>query len=151
MTIDVHGLLAAAELLDVTTFELGATRVRAANGDEPGPVEPRHEVDCETREDGGAMRVLVSTSFDVENVGSINSVQAIEYAFDGVDLHEVEIQVIEDFVNNVALMAVLPFVREAVAEITRRVFGASLLMPIVPRGAIEVTLSRVDDEDGAGD
>lgn len=53
---------------------------------------------------------------------------------------------IKQFVNEVAVMTVLPYLREGMATITAKVFGEALYIPIIARGDIAVEL----DDDGAG-
>ncbi|TGD29718.1 hypothetical protein EB835_15780 [Brevibacterium sp. S22] len=49
-------------------------------------------------------------------------------------------RVIKQFVNEVAVMAVLPYLREGIATITAKVFGTPLNLPIISRGAITVDI-----------
>ncbi|GAA1933058.1 hypothetical protein GCM10009689_10750 [Brevibacterium antiquum] len=55
---------------------------------------------------------------------------------------------IKQFVNEVAVMTVLPYLREGMATITAKVFGTALYIPIIPRGDIAV---KLDDEGVAKD
>lgn len=41
------------------------------------------------------------------------------------------------FANEVAVMTLLPFVRQSIADVTQRVFDETLLMPVVARGQVE--------------
>ena len=56
-----------------------------------------------------------------------------------VDLFDDEETVI-GFINEVAVMAMLPYVRQGVADMSQRVFEAAVLMPAFPRGAISFNL-----------
>lgn len=40
------------------------------------------------------------------------------------------------FINEVAVMTLLPFIRQAVADMSLRVFEQTILMPVMPRGAV---------------
>lgn len=41
-----------------------------------------------------------------------------------------------EFANEVAVMALIPYLRQAVADLSQRVFGAVLLMPVMQRGEV---------------
>jgi len=45
-------------------------------------------------------------------------------------------EVLIAYVNDVAVMACLPFVRQALSGLTQRVFDSPLVMPVRPRGAV---------------
>ncbi len=45
-----------------------------------------------------------------------------------------------EFANEVGVMVLLPYVREAVADVTRRVFGSSSLVPLIQRGQLRFSL-----------
>ncbi|UYG15748.1 hypothetical protein BRM3_08830 [Brachybacterium huguangmaarense] len=49
----------------------------------------------------------------------------------------------EEFVNRVAVMALLPYIRQAVADLTQRVFGDPFVIPILHAGELvfEITES----------
>lgn len=53
-------------------------------------------------------------------------------------------RIIKQFVNDVAVMTVLPYLREGIAAITAKVFGAPLNIPLIAQGDIAVEL---DDQD----
>lgn len=49
------------------------------------------------------------------------------------------------FANEVAVMTLFPYLREGVSELTNRVFGDAVLLPVAPRGAIAVELDEEQD------
>ncbi|WP_454130139.1 hypothetical protein [Microbacterium aurum] len=44
-----------------------------------------------------------------------------------------------EFANEVGIMALLPYVRQAIADLSQRVFGEVVLMPVMPRGTLWFT------------
>ena len=44
-----------------------------------------------------------------------------------------------EYANHVGFMAVVPFIRQAIADLSQRVFGQTLLMPIIRRGDVWFT------------
>ncbi len=61
------------------------------------------------------------------------------------------IELLTAFTNEVALMALLPYLRESLADVTRRVFGPPLTMPMFQRGQLQfdVATMRHTDEPSA--
>ena len=51
-----------------------------------------------------------------------------------------------EFANEVAIMALIPFVREAVWSMTQRVFGQAVVMPVMQRGEISFTPEMKSDD-----
>lgn len=45
-----------------------------------------------------------------------------------------------DYSNDVAVVALLPYLRQAIADLTQRVFGSPLLMPALQRGAVTFSM-----------
>lgn len=41
-----------------------------------------------------------------------------------------------DFANRIAVLALVPYIRQAVADITQRVFGNAVLMPVIRQGEL---------------
>jgi preprotein translocase subunit SecB len=50
-------------------------------------------------------------------------------------------QAILEFANEVGIMAIYPYVREAVNNLTARTIGEGVVMPILPRGAMTFSVS----------
>lgn len=41
-----------------------------------------------------------------------------------------------DFANRIAVLALVPYIRQAVADLTQRVFGSPALMPVIRQGEL---------------
>ena len=55
-----------------------------------------------------------------------------------------------EFANEVGIMTIYPYVREAVSDLTARTIGDSLLLPILARGAMSFgPMERVQDEESS--
>lgn len=79
------------------------------------------------------------------NVGTIEVDVAITYRTpEPVELDE---ETVLDFANNVGVMALLPFIREAVADLSTRVFGKAVLMPVMQLGSLEFRASPDSEND----
>lgn len=114
-------------------------------GGVPDDLEPRPEYELLVRQGGAEisarLRTIVRTSMGVAECDV-----AVNYATP--EAIEIEPAALEEFANNVALMAVLPYVREAIAALTLRVFGQALVMPVIQRGQLSFVLP-VDESDDA--
>ena len=51
-------------------------------------------------------------------------------------------ELIVEFANEVAVMALLPYLRQALADMSQRVFGSTLLMPVMQRGVISFVANQ---------
>lgn len=70
-------------------------------------------------------------------IGSVFVDIAVDYVLaEDVDISD-ELRL--EFANEVAVMTLLPYVRSAIGELTLKVFGTPLLMPIMQRGEVTFT------------
>jgi len=145
MTEDVSRLVnSVAELLqDVTVNLEGLTFYKVA-------AELRDDIEVDDPEIGD---VLPSYSLRLLHEGSEIGVRLAVHLT--TDIGEVAIDVAANYVtpvpidlpsavhlefaNDVAIMALIPYVRESVWSITQRVFGQALVMPVMQRGEIAFT------------
>ncbi len=93
------------------------------------------------RHDGREIGTRVSVTLDSVSWKIIVDA-SVEYTIDeDVDLAD---GVLLDFANNVGVMALIPYLRQAIADLSQRVIGEVVLMPIIPRGDLNFT---PDDEE----
>lgn len=79
----------------------------------------------------------IGTRLDVHlstNIGRLDVDVAINYAAPYPVALTQEAQL--EFANEVAIMALIPYVRECIASLSARVFGETILMPILQRGEL---------------
>ncbi len=137
-TRDIHTLLDDAELMGVTFSEVSARRPRGvANFNQPLPseVSPTHGLTIGFREDRRAFRIGISTELEVTD-GEVAIEVIAEYELEQILVDEFSDDVMLDFVNRVAVMTLAPYIREAIASVTQRVFGSALTMPVIRPGDI---------------
>jgi preprotein translocase subunit SecB len=77
------------------------------------------------------------------SVGPVVAEVVSVYGVEGLPMEEIDEALLVEYTNQVGVMALLPYLRQAIADVTQRVFGAPLLMPVLMRGA--VTFSRDGD------
>ncbi|MGF3055595.1 hypothetical protein [Microbacterium sp. YY-01] len=132
---DVHQMVEATSLSSIEYFKMHAERDLSFSPDAPVEVSPSYILTVDFQPDGERFRVLFETDIET-TAGHISCGVAAEYAHPSVILRQASGEAISEFVNNVALMHLIPYVRNGVADITQRVFEAPLLMPIFQRGEL---------------
>ena len=140
-------LLDVCTLVDVGYFELLAMRGSVGEDGSRQILGPGEVTDLELGECGYAVdvlwneetdRLLVRLVASVEsNAGEIRVGAEPEYEFEGVTRTDMADEVEEIFVNKVAVMALVPYLRSAVSDLSSRVLGARLIMDVVRPGEIE--------------
>lgn len=139
--ITIQDLLEDASISEVVTIALHAERLPREGDDGDDEIRPMFGLGFDEREDGKAFRVSLDAVIDAAP-GPIRCKMAVEYELKSLSPDQVPVHVLEEFVNNVALMALLPFLRQGIADLTQKVFGVPLLMPIISRGELEFALER---------
>ncbi len=141
----VEELVETASLVSIEIDELGAER-KPGDASEEVSVEPAYDLTLNLRDDFAGFRVRLLTTIDVP-IGLIRCGVYAEYELSGSTIGSESTEAVGVFVNNVALMHVLPYVRQSIADITLRVFNGPLLMPIIQRGEISFKVELNDDAD----
>lgn len=143
MTTDTQAAL--VQLVQDTTLhsvqfhELHASRKLDIAPDANLDDDPRFTMSMQTRVDDGELGVRVNLEVDTP-VGEIQVVAAADYINNGPSPSgDVE----QRFATEVGVMVLVPYLRQAVADLSQRVFGTSLLMPIIKRE--DITSTRVDE------
>jgi len=133
----IDQLLASVKLLGVEVPRLLAEQNGAGfDDDDPNPqIEPLHGLNLTLRDDHAGFRVRFNTDIDVA-IGRVGCDVLAEYELSEFLIDAGSTEAMAEFVNGVALMHVLPYTRQHIADVTQRVFGTPLLMPIVQRGEI---------------
>ena len=133
-------------LVDTAQFtEIGFVEIAARFAPSPDAdltnIDARPRWTLHVRSDSG--RFQLNLRIDVETpVGPVAVEAAAQYATqDGAP--ELTTELLVEYANEVGVMALLPFVRQAVADVTQRVFGSALVMPVMPRGAVAFTTAEV--------
>lgn len=141
-------LLDTTHLVDVEFLELSAARPENLNDAEVDSLlsftegEIRHDFDMnfsQTKEhDLLRVRIRLQTR---SKWGHVTAEAAAVYGL--TEPRKLDPSLAVEFVNRVAVMAVLPYLREAVHGISLKVLGEPHLMPIIPAGSI--TFSVTDE------
>ena len=137
---EVKAIIANSTLRSVDYYEVSARRNDGAtqSGDSD---QGRLTVEVQQRVDDTSFGIRLQATV-VLPVGEATASVAGEYdLLNGVAPRRRALQL---FANEVAVMTVLPYLREAIATITAKVFGQPVHLPIAERG--EIALDVDDDE-----
>ncbi|WDF34529.1 hypothetical protein PTW37_06425 [Arthrobacter agilis] len=129
-------LVDLVELQSVEFFELSA-RAKAGFDDSIGAEEdepPQFRLNLQAME--GLIRVRLRADIKAR-LGEVAVDAAINYTVQND--FEVRRDLALDFANRIAVMALLPYMREAIHSQTTRVFGEGLLMPVLRAGDLQFT------------
>lgn len=134
---EVRALMDQVQLESVEFHEVSARRFDSGSDGEGGEIS----IEVQIREGSGGFGVRLLATAEVAIGEAVVSV-AGEYSMsEGADPSS---RTIKQFVNEVAVMTVLPYLREGMTTITAKVFGKALYIPIIPRGDIAVELEGDD-------
>ncbi|MBN7792445.1 hypothetical protein [Microbacterium esteraromaticum] len=136
----------AAEVLDagvnlesIQFFNLQAVINEETDGQANLPAEVTPVYGLKLRQEGNEIGTRVSIELDTGAARIIADASA-NYSTD--ELIELDEAAFLDFANNVGVMALLPYLRQAIADLSQRVLGDVILMPVIPRGGL--VFSRAD-------
>lgn len=145
---ELIALNGAASLQRIEFLELHARRNETvpAPSDEPVEVDPKYGLGVEQGR-GKEFRLRLRITLDA-TVGDIVVEAAAYYDAEAYEA-ELDQGLLLDYANQVGIMALIPYLRHAIADLTQRVFGLPLLMPIMQRG--EVTFDEADMVEAASE
>lgn len=129
---ELQELLGRSHLGGITTDELSARRYETATDSDAGATA-NLQVTVQTRVQG--------TEFGVRLIAKLNTVIGevtgkISANYEITDGDAPDARLISIFANEIGVMAVIPYMREAIAAATGRVFGEALHLPMFQRGEI---------------
>ena len=144
--ISIEQLVEDVQIAAINFYEVSAVRT-----DDPGDPEgeadvaPSYLLDTSTSEDGAGFRVRIRTEIDVAFGHIVVDLGAI-YELNSLSALDISPETLIDFVNGISIMTLVPYNRQAIADITQRVFGASLTMPMIKRGELEFHISDAEEQ-----
>lgn len=154
--VDIRALAQDAALTSISFFELSAARfeddgeleaVTSGDDNDEEPGIPEQYLNVARSEDGDGFRVRVKTVIDWRG-GRIAVDVASEYSLDDLRSEQVSSALMLEYVNEVAIMHIIPYLRQGIADVSQRIWGEPLLLPVLQRG--EMTFSeeqRIDSSE----
>jgi hypothetical protein len=133
----IRDLLSRSALKAIEFHELSARWT--GSKDDDGSEDADVSIELQHRHDettfGFRMVGQVKMSF-----GQADAAVAVAYDYEG---DTPDVRTLLAFANEVAVMTVFPYFREAIGTITGKVFGSPMLVPVMPRGDIGFDLDEV--------
>lgn len=139
-------LVRCAQLDSIEFREISARRVAPQEKTDPPRIDLRTEVQDPTdvqddqREFRYALRV---TLHDAEGDVAVEPLATYHVPMEHAGLLD-DGMALTEFANEVAVMALIPYVRQALADVTQRVFSGSILMPTYQRGQLRFGDAEAD-------
>lgn len=140
-----------ANLTEVGCFELFGARGGVEDDGErpvvgPGPLEigefeTEHNLTVYWGHDEPRMLVRLSATITCE-AGEVRVGVQAEYELDGFSQDDVAADVEEEYVNNVSVMTLIPYLREAVAAASLRTLDQPITLGVVQRGELRFSSPR---------
>ena len=149
--LSIEEFVKRAELLEVGCFEFSGVRGaleddgdRAVVGPGPldlGELETEHSLGVYWGV--GEPRMLVRLNVSVTcDAGAVRVGVQAEYQLDGLSQDDVTPEVEEEYVNNVSVMTLVPYLREAVAAASLRTLDQPITLGVVQRGELSFRSPR---------
>lgn len=126
------------ELEDLSFLELTARRISDATST-AAEVEPRYTLNAQISGDLLQFRLVLRIDLETD-VGEVRAAAVGTYRVGDEAAGTPTQRLVVEYANEVAVMALLPYLRHAIADLTLRVFGSALLMPVMQRGAVRFPL-----------
>lgn len=133
-------LVHSTSLTSIEFHELHAARSFEAPTDDPAEQDPSYVMHMQTRIGESDLGVRVGVRVETYK-GIIDVLAAADYSNAGPAPDD---DVMERFATEVGVMAVVPYLRQAIADLSQRVLGESLLMPIIKREDVRST--KISDD-----
>lgn len=134
----VKDLLERCSLNGIEYHELSAKWTGTRPEEETSDVDVTINLQHRVADDGFGIRMAGNISV---GYGEAQAVIAASYGYEG---EMPEVRTVLAFANEVAVMTLFPYLREALGTITSKVFGDAVLLPILPRGGVGFDLDELD-------
>lgn len=142
----VEEMVKSAELTEIKTVRIDAENFDPFLVHDDVPVEPKFAANF-TGYENGSLHLSLALTITFGEVGRVHTVHTAEYTSETHSLSAATVSDIETFMNRVALIHLLPFVRATLADITTRLFNAPLFMPIFLPGEMTFSLDSGTEND----
>ena len=125
---DVRELLDLTELKEIITYRLIAERVL---NDIEESAEPQYDLDARVRKDDGGIETRFRMHVEAPNARYIADVGGI---FVNKNPLDISASIMRDFINEIGIMVVFPYLREAITGLAARLGMAPPLLGFLRRG-----------------
>lgn len=133
----LQALIASSNLNSIEYYEMTARRYDTPLSEEDASDQGQLTIGVQQRRDEDSFGVRLNARI-VVSVGEAEVSVAGEYAL--ADPATLTARALQLFASEVAVMTVFPYLREAMASLTGRVFHQPLHLPMISRGELAVDL-----------
>jgi hypothetical protein len=143
-TREVIALVNAVDLESISFLELSAKRLdeeatqSLVDNDEAYDVQPDFTLQFARDLDQQKFRIRIKTVIQAQP-GTVVIDAAADYSMSDLELEDITEELMLEFANRVALMSIVPYLRQGLADMTQRVFGVPLTMPLYRSGELQFT------------
>jgi len=140
----LSSLLERVELKEFLVFELFAKRneeFEGAPANETVEIKPNYTLKTGILKNLSGIIIRLTVEFEIPmgrvlcDIGATYSSKTpIEFTPENL--------VLVDFANEVAVMMLVPFLRQNIADLSQRTFGVPLLMPVVRKGMLQFLVDK---------
>ncbi len=148
----MRDLLDASTLESISFFELSCSRANDKVGFndissiEEYEVSPELSLQLARDPENNKIRVRLRVEIDAEP-GTVVADSGAEYSVADIDVPTLSEAVFLEFANKVGAFALIPYLRQGVADMTSRVWGSPLLMPMYSQGDINFQRDLGQDDE----
>lgn len=141
-TPEVIALVNAVDLESISFLELSAKRTdeeatqSLVDNEESYDVQPDFTLQFARDIDQQKFRIRIKTVIQAQP-GTVVIDAAAEYSLSNLELEDITEELMLEFANRVALMSIVPYLRQGLADMTQRVFGVPLTMPLYRAGELQ--------------
>lgn len=137
---NLRDLIQKSELRSIEYHEVHARRRDGASVDDSDLDDPQLSINVQNRLDDDSFGIRLVGSVTMPHGDATASI-AGEYVL--LEGHQPSPRTLQMYINEVGVMTIFPYLREAIATTTSRVFGEAILLPTVQRGEISVEVEEV--------
>ncbi len=146
---NLETLVGAAELVEVIAFELSVKRSEIespASAENPTQiqVQPTYNLATMSKQDNSGFLIKLAVEVNLP-VGILRCEVGAAYVIKTKLGFALDADLLIEYSNEVAVMTLLPFVRQHIADLSQRALGFPLLMPIMARGTLHFSLNEQEN------
>jgi hypothetical protein len=136
VSASLRRLVAAANLVNISFMQISAIRHATPVAPSESGIKPAYALNLAvSTEPEPQFRLQLRCEVQLPT-GSVVVEPAATYRVSPEDADLLTPSAITEYANEVGVMALIPYLRHALADVTLRVLDEPLIMPILPRGAI---------------
>lgn len=139
----VKDLIRRATLQEIDFHEVSARKTGESRQDEPNEDNVDVSMHLQHHVDGNSFGILFSVKLLMFR-GEVDVAAAAEYTVD--DAEPIDPHTVKAFGNEVAVMTLLPYVRETISTLTTKMWTRPFLLPTLERGFVGFDLDEGEPE-----